>query len=148
MNTTSTSSIYTSMQQSAAEDAILVDHTGAEGRASLSRMLFKLFSLWQLTPAAERALLGLNPNSRISLKGYRSGKPLANSQDLLERAGHLLAIHKSLRILFSHDRDLAYSWVNCPNKAFSGKTPLEVMIQYRFAGLIKVRAYLESARDR
>lgn len=136
------------MQQPAAEDAMLADYTSPEGRASLSRMLFKLFSLWQLTPAAETALLGLNPNSRASLDAYRAGKPLANSHDLLDRAGHLLAIHKSLRILFPYDRELAYSWVSCPNKAFGGKTPLEVMVEYRFAGLLKVRAYLEHARGR
>lgn len=139
---------FTGMAHAKQEDADLADYTSLEGRTRLSKMLMKLFDHWSLSIAEQAALLGLHSESRTSMKGYRAGKPLANSQDLLERAGHLLAIHKSLRILFPYDRDLAYSWVRSPNRTFHGKSPLEVMIEYRFAGLLKVRAYLEHARGR
>ena len=63
-------------------------------------------------------LLGLSTQSRSTIARYRRGEPLADSADLLARAGHLLGIHKALRILFPHDRDLAYRWVSTPNRRF------------------------------
>lgn len=125
-----------------------VDVTTEESRAALAKMVTRLFDLWELPGTAQAALLGLATTSRTSLSGYKNGKPLANTPDLLERVGHLLSIHKSLRILFPYDRDLAYSWITCPNRAFNGKSPLEVMLEYRFAGLLRVRAYLDFARGR
>jgi len=59
-----------------------------------------------------------------------------------------LATTSRASLLFPYDRDLAYSWVTCPNRAFNGKSPLDVMLEYRFAGLLRVRAYLDFARGR
>jgi len=120
----------------------------AADRLRLTGMIIKLFELWELSPSDQASLLGLSPNSRTSLNNYKTGRAFANSPDLLERAGHLLSIHKSLRILYPHDRALAYSWVRCPNRAFGALSPLEVMLSYRFAGLLKVKGYLAFARSR
>lgn len=125
-----------------------IDFTTRDARIQLAKMLMRLFEHWQLSTAAQASLLGLGPSSRAALGRYKTGKALANAPDLLERAGNLLAIHKSLRTLFPHDRELAYSWVNCPNRAFHDKTPLDIMVEYRFAGLLKIRAYLEHAASK
>ena len=95
----------------------------------------------------QSALLGLSAASRSTLSRYRAGEPLADSRDLIDRAGHLLGIHKSLRILFPHDRDLAYRWVSAPNRRFGERPPLELMKQ-GFEGLLAVRRYLDFERGR
>ena len=64
----------------------------------------------------------------------------------MERAGHLLGIHKNLRLLFSQNRDLAYGWIKTRNLAFENRSPIEVIREYGFAGLLMVRAYLDRAR--
>ena len=69
------------------------------------------------------------------------------SADLLARAGHLLGIHKALRILFPQDRDLAYQWVSTPNRRF-GATPLEIMKRHGYEGILAVRRYLDFERGR
>ena len=92
------------------------------------------------------ALLGLAADNRAALSRYRKGEPLGANRDLLERAGHLLAIHKNLRLLFPHDRDLAYRWMTTRNRAFDNRTPVEVVREWGFAGLLMVRAYLDRAR--
>ena len=76
----------------------------------------RLFEHWQLSAAEQAAVLGLSVGSRTTLARYRSGEPLADNRDLLDRAGHLLGMHKSLRLLFPHDRDLAYRWMTAPNR--------------------------------
>ena len=83
-------------------------------------MMVQLLDHWQLAPPTRRSLLGLSAQSRSTIARYRRGEPLADSADLLARAGHLLGIHKALRILFPHDRDLAYRWVSAPNRRFGG----------------------------
>jgi hypothetical protein len=80
------------------------------------------------------------------LTKYRNGEPISASRDTLERAGHLLGIHKNLRLLFPHNRDLAYRWMKSRNRAFDNRTPAEVVRVYGFAGLLMVRAYLDRAR--
>jgi transcriptional regulator with XRE-family HTH domain len=110
-------------------------------------MLVSLLEHWELQPADQAALLGLSPQSRSTVARYRRGEPLADSADLLARAGHLLGIHKALRILFPQDRDLAYRWVSTPNRRFGERTPLELMKQ-GFEGLLAVRRYLDFERGR
>jgi hypothetical protein len=119
-----------------------------DARARLSLMIARLFEHWQLASADEAALLGLSTDSRATLARYRRGEPLADSADLIARVGHLLGIHKALRIVFPHDRDLAYRWVSAPNRRFGNRTPLEVMRQYGYEGILAVRRYLDFERGR
>lgn len=118
-----------------------------ERRARLAKMVAALLDQWQLTAAEQTAVLGLSVSSRSTLARYRKGEPLADSRDLMDRAGHLLGIHKSLRILFPHDRDLAYRWVKQPNRRL-GARPLDLVLQYGFEGLLAIRRYLDFERGR
>ncbi|MBU2807916.1 DUF2384 domain-containing protein [Acidithiobacillus ferrooxidans F221] len=115
-------------------------------RSVLAKMLMKVFDLWMVVNEDQLALLGLAADNRAALSRYRKGEPLGANRDLLERAGHLLAIHKNLRLLFPHDRDLAYQWMTTRNRAFDHRTPVEVVREWGFSGLLMVRAYLDRAR--
>ncbi|KIH78182.1 hypothetical protein GFER_01545 [Geoalkalibacter ferrihydriticus DSM 17813] len=116
-------------------------------RARLARMIMRLLEHWDLSAEDQCLLLGLSPQARTSLGRYRRGEPLADSVDLLGRAGHLLAIHKSLRIFFPHDRDLAYRWISQPNSRFAGRRPLDIMRE-GYEGLLAIRRYLDFERGR
>ncbi len=120
---------------------------GREARRRLARLALALFARWDLSTAEQAALLGLSPDNRATIARYRRGEPLGESRDLVERVGHLLGIHKSLRILFPHDRDLAYRWLKTPNRRL-GAPPLEIMIGRGFEGLLAVRRYLDFERGR
>jgi hypothetical protein len=111
-------------------------------------MVMNLFDHWQIAAENQLVLLGLNPESRISLKRYREGNPLSDNRDLLDRVGHLLAIHKSLRIIFPRNRELAYRWMSARNDNFQRMSPVEVVSQYGFTGLLMVRSYLDRERGR
>ena len=118
-----------------------------KSREKLAKLVAALLEHWQLSPADQAALLGLSAQSRSTVARYRRGEPLGDSADLIARAGHLLGIHKALRILFPQDRDLAYRWVATPNRRFDGRAPLEIMKQ-GFEGLLAVRRYLDFERGR
>ena len=116
-------------------------------RERLARMVVSLFDHWQVSAPDQASLLGLSPDSRATVARYRMGEPLADNTDLLARAGHLLGIHKALRIMFPHDRDLAYRWVTTPNRRFGDRMPLETMKQ-AYEGILAVRRFLDFERGR
>lgn len=115
-------------------------------RSELAKMVMQLFEHWGLPTEDQLALLGLSTTNRGALTRYRKGEPLAPNRDLLERVGILLGIHKSLRLLFPHNRELSYAWMTQRNRAFDGMTPAEAIKQFGFTGLLMVRAYLDCAR--
>lgn len=120
--------------------------TPSEDKGALARMVMALFDHWQLDTEDQAALLGLAPGNRTALARYRKGEPIGSTRDQLERVGHLLGIHKNLRLLFPHNRDLAYRWMTTRNRAFGHRTPVELVHEWGFAGLLAVRAYLDNAR--
>jgi Protein of unknown function (DUF2384) len=133
--------------ESSFEQAPNTDLHARDSRERLARMLVSLLDRWNLSPNDQAVLLGLSTQSRSTIARYRRGEPLADSADLLARAGHLLGIHKALRILFPHDRDLAYRWVSTPNRRF-GTSPLDVMKRHGYEGILAVRRYLDFERGR
>ncbi len=120
--------------------------SASQDRGALARMVMTLLTHWDLSTEDQAALLGIAASNRAALSNYRSGKPIGNSRDQYERVGHLLGIHKSLRLLFPQNRELAYRWMSTRNKAFGNLTPVEVVKEWGFAGLLMVRGYLDRAR--
>jgi hypothetical protein len=70
-------------------------------------MVMTLLERWQLGTEQDVALLGLAGGNRAVLARQRRGEPIRSSRDQFGRAGHLLGIHKNLRLLLPHQRELA-----------------------------------------
>lgn len=120
---------------------------GSGGQLAIRNMLSQLFSHWKLTDDEIMAIVGLPPNDFALLCQRQNDGQVEMSPELMERAGHLLGIHKSLRQLFPQNRDLAYAWMNTRNRAFEGRTPIAVVKENGKAGLLEVRAYLSGKCD-
>lgn len=127
-------------------NAIKHEANASEDRGALARMVMTLFDHWKLSTEEQAALLGIAANNRAALARYRKGEPIGTSRDQYERVGHLLGIHKNLRLLFPRNRNLAYRWMTARNKAFDNLTPVEIIKEWGFAGLLMVRGYLDKAR--
>ena len=119
--------------------------SASQDRSALAKMVMALLDHWNLSTEDQAALLGIATSNRAALSNYRSGKPVGTSRDQYERVGHLLGIHKNLRLLFPQDPELAYRWMSTRNKAFDNLTPVEVVKEWGFAGLLMVRGYLDRA---
>ncbi len=123
------------------------NETTTEDRGALAKMVMTLLEHWKLSTEDQAALLGIATSNRAALSNYRKGKPIGTSRDQYERVGHLLGIHKSLRLLFPQNRELAYRWMTTRNRAFENRSPVEVIKEWGFAGLLMVRGYLERTRN-
>ncbi|ORJ60292.1 antitoxin Xre/MbcA/ParS toxin-binding domain-containing protein [Geothermobacter hydrogeniphilus] len=119
-----------------------IDLHDVESRCRLAKMIMRLFDHWRLPVRDQAVLLGLSPKSGTTIARYRAGRPFADRQDLLGRAGHLLGIHQALRSIFPHNIELAYRWVSQPNKQFGNTAPIEIMKQ-GYEGLLRIRRHLE-----
>lgn len=111
-------------------------------RAAYAKMVTRLFTHWQLADDDQLTLLGLYKDSRATLESYRNGKPLANSRDLQERVAYLFDIHAQLRVIFPHNRNLAYGWMTARVADFTNRTPIEVVKQHGLVGLNMLHTYL------
>ena len=117
-----------------------------QDRSALAKMVMTLLDHWKLPTEDQATLLGLAISNRAALGRYRKGEAIGTSRDQFERVGHLLGIHKNLRLLFPQNRELAYRWMSARNRAFDNLTPVETIKEWGFAGLLMVRAYLDRAR--
>ena len=120
--------------------------TASQDRGALAKMVMALLEHWKLSTEDQAALLGIAASNRAALTRYRKGEPIGTSRDQYERVGHLLGIHKNLRLLFPQNPELAYRWMSTRNKAFDNLTPVDVVKEWGFAGLLMVRSYLDRAR--
>lgn len=113
----------------------------------LAQMVMSLLDRWDLSSEDQAFLLGLAPGNRAALARYREGARIGTTRDQYDRVGHLLGIHKSLRLMFPRNLDVAYGWMKMRNRAFGGMTPVDAIREYGFVGLLMVSAYLDRARS-
>jgi hypothetical protein len=104
-----------------------------ESRQSLARTVSRLFDNWELSNRDRMELLGMPRRSTSVLSRYRQGQPLPPTGDLIERVGHLLAIHKAPRVYFPRNRELAYRWMSSENDDFGGFSPIQVIRRVWFS---------------
>jgi hypothetical protein len=114
-------------------------------RKAITSMLMKLFDLWELTTEEQLVAMGLTLTDLHKLDQYREGEPITASDDSMKRAGHLLGIHRSLRLLFPHDRAAVYRWIKTPNSDFENLSPVAVIGKQGIVGLQRVTVYLARA---
>lgn len=117
-----------------------------EERGAIAKMVMTLFDHWNLNAEEQLGMLALSTSNRNLLSRYRTGDPLALNQELLERVGIILGIHKDLRLLFPNDKERACAWIKTKNKAFGGMPPVEAVTEHGFQGLLMVKSYLDWTR--
>jgi hypothetical protein len=117
-------------------------------RSVLATAISNLFERWDLSAADRLALLGLSENNRAALTRYARGEPLGHNRDLLDRAGHLLGIYKSLQLLYPQNPEIVMRWMSSANRKFHDNTPVEVVRRFGLPGLTMVRGTLDAMRGR
>ena len=137
MPTSSSSSALTPRAQLDAPEA---------GRVAL-KFFFNLMERWGCNADQQRTLLGGVGNT--TFYKYKHLPPNVRlPHDTLERISYLMGIHKALSIIFSNNRERAYTWVSSPNTAapFNGQTALDYMLAGRVVDIADVRRYLDGVR--
>jgi uncharacterized protein (DUF2384 family) len=115
----------------------------AEEAEAMARAVIRLFGKWNVSDAEAREILG--GLAARTYARWKTGEPGRIDRDLATRLSLLMGIHKGLRYLFS-DSERGYAWVKKPNRAFDGRTPVEIMVQGDIFSLVRVRSWLDAER--
>lgn len=127
------------------ELAITYDAIDNNHAAKLTQMIMRLFEHWSLTYQEQANLLGLSTKTNTTISRYKKGEShIKFDRDTYDRVRILLSIHQSLRTIFPLNKSLAYAWPKTRNLHFKGKTPVEVIAEEGFLGLVNVQHYLEN----
>ena len=114
----------------------------AEARRALAEVLLALFRHWGIHELNQAELLGM-----AEVKSLWEGGAVPNTTSVLERAGLLLAIDRMLKQLFTEEPLMRDKWVEFPNVALGGSSPLKVMLEGA-EGIRRVHALLEREMQR
>ncbi|MBD3732014.1 MAG: DUF2384 domain-containing protein [Sphingopyxis sp.] len=109
----------------------------------MQRAVIRLFDHWDVTDAQAAVLLG-----DIAVRTYQRWKQGEYGRwnvDLAARLSNLIGIHKALRLLYT-ETERGYRWIKAPNRAFSDRSALEIMLGGQLTDLMRVRRYLDSYR--
>ncbi len=109
-----------------------------------TRNVIALFEHWGLKNEEECHLFG--GISLAQLAKYKKGTAFISGRDTIERVGHLLGIHKNLRILYPHNREVVYRWVKGRNLSLHNLSPLDIMLEYGYLGIAQVRRFTDHMR--
>ncbi len=109
----------------------------------------RLFGYWGIARRTQCSLLGIGLTNNNKLRAMEAGATgLPKGRDSYERVSNLLAIHKHLSILYPHNPEIKYGWVNMRNARLCGRTPMEVMVDEGFVGISKIRRFLNMTYQR
>jgi uncharacterized protein (DUF2384 family) len=110
---------------------------------AMQRAVLNLLERWNVADVDAAVILG--GISARTLRRWRDGELGRVSRDMADRISHLLAIHKSLRILFEETRR-GYDWMSTGNEAFGGRSALDILRRGGMEDIVRVRAYLDAVR--
>lgn len=96
----------------------------AEIQKVLGKAFWSIVEHYKLNQREQAVLLGINYN-RTRLSSFKEGFSIPDDPDKVLRASHLVGIHKSLRILFPHNRKVVYGWLKTPRKQFNNKSAMD-----------------------
>ncbi|GAB6194888.1 hypothetical protein PAGU2595_001870 [Lysobacter xanthus] len=108
----------------------------------LGRVVIALLEKWGLSAEQQLALLASKGQSVSTLQQLNNGD-CSLPPAVLQRFGHLIGIHGSLRLLFPEDKELRFSWIWRRNLAFDGLAPIDIMLRDGADGIARVWAVLD-----
>jgi transcriptional regulator with XRE-family HTH domain len=114
----------------------------------LGAAFWKIVEHYGLTQKDVAILLGIKEN-RQRLSALKKDEAIPEDPDKLLRVSHLIGIHKNLRILFPHHREVAYAWLKTKRELFQGRSAMEFIAEdplQSMTRLYSVRRLLDQIR--
>lgn len=122
-----------------------MEQLSKEASITLARAVMNLFGYWNIPRSTQCSLLGIGLTNSNRLRAMENGTMgIPRGRDSQERISNLLAIHKNLRVLYPHNPEIRYGWVNMRNAKLHGCTPMEIMDAEGYIGIAKIRCFLNT----
>ena len=99
-----------------------------ELRRALGKAFWNLATHYSLTQKEAAILLGIKEN-RTRLAQLKKNNEIPDDPDKELRVSHMIGIHKNLRVLFPHNREVVYSWFKTKRDLLGGKSAMEYIAE-------------------
>jgi len=118
-----------------------------EDKGKLAGIIICMLDAWEVETAQQISLLSLPEKTPLrAIRKYRQSEtPFPESDELVEKITHLVGIAEALRTTYPRNDHIRAQWMNLPHKRFSGRTPLQTMLEDGVKGFVIVRAQLDCA---
>lgn len=115
-----------------------------EEQSVLVRATVRIFRSWKIDDAQACGIVGeLDVRQFQRWEHGDSGTP---SEAVLERMALVLTIHASLRRLY-RERERGYAWMQRPNFAFEGRSPITLIVTGGDEALLRLKCYLDAENE-
>jgi hypothetical protein len=114
---------------------------------TLTRDVFKLFSMWKIEQKEQINLLGLPSHIKPRALNKYQTETLPEDDETQERLNAFLEMHEALLHAFPHNESLANYWVTTESDLFYGKRPLDVMLNSGLEGIHYVLNHLKQSEQ-
>ena len=94
----------------------------------LGKAFWNLAEHYKLTQKEIAVLLGIKEN-RYRLTQLKQKNDIPDDPDKELRVSHMIGIHKNLRVLFPHNREVVYSWFKTRRELLGGKSAMEYIAE-------------------
>lgn len=114
----------------------------------LGKAFWNIVEHYKIGRDDQAVLLGIK-NNRQRLIDLEKKKLIPVDPDKYFRVAQLIGIHKSLRLLYPHNRNVVYDWMSTPREMFNGLSALDFIRKdpvNSLARLFTVRRRLDQIR--
>lgn len=101
----------------------------ADIHEALGRAFWNIAEKYGFSQKEIATLLAINENNRQRIKKLKMDRAIPNDPDKALRVSHLVGIHKNLRVLFPHNREIVYSWLKTKRDILDGKSAMEYIAE-------------------
>lgn len=123
--------------------------TSKRNRRALGKAFWSIVRHYGLTQREQAILLGIKEN-RSRLNSLKAKEEIPDDPDKQLRVSHLIGIHKNLRILFPHNREVVYGWLKTPRREFADISAMDYVATgpelESMTRLATVRRFLDQVR--
>ena len=104
----------------------------------LGKAFWQIVEKYQLTQVESAILLGIKESNRQRLNSLKRKQAIPDDPDKALRVSHLVGIHKNLRVLFPHNREVVYSWLKTKRDLLNGQSAMEYIAQEPLQSLPRI----------
>ncbi|MCS3904081.1 hypothetical protein J2T55_002114 [Methylohalomonas lacus] len=113
-------------------------------RRQLTLAVLSLFDKWHVADEQRLQMLGESADNTALLQTLAEGGSLEADSEALQRAGHLLGIHRSLQQRYANSPRIVEEWIHCPNSLTNNQAPIEWLCLKNIDGVQRVHKLVEA----
>ncbi len=115
-----------------------------EEQIAITKGVMHILDTWGVPGDLQVKILGLPAKTKArQLEQFSNKTPLPNTEEVMQRVTHLVAIVDALRTTYPSNPRAGDMWMKTPHRRFNNQAPLVTIVEDGLLGLEAVRGHLD-----